>query len=144
MFKADSGKRIIRLSQEYAVTLTFHPKVRKFTAEEQYELYAHQTVQYVQQLFPNCKLSLICELTKTFDIHLHGIIQFDLLNIRTNQNMPKMFRDKFRNHSYIGFVLLKVITDDTVWFDYITKSLTDFESDTGKYPVLCDNHKILK
>lgn len=136
MFKADLGKRAIKHTQQYAITLTLHPKVRKMNAEEQYEEYAHQCVSELKRLFSNCKLTLICEMTKTFDIHFHGVISFDMATLRSNQNVPKMFRDSFRNHKYIGFVLLKVIDNQSVWNEYIMKSLKDFEKDTGKFPLL--------
>jgi len=142
MFKADFGITPIKWSQQYACTLTLHPKVRKYTAEEQYEMFAHQLVNVLQTKFPNIKLTLVCELTKTYDIHFHGIISFDLSSLRKNQNLARMFRDTFRGHPYIGFVLLKQITEDVVWNEYILKSTADFETDINKYPVLIDNHKI--
>lgn len=143
MFKADLGKSVIKHSQQYAITLTLHPKVRKMIAELQYEAYAHQTVGEIQKFFPNCKTTLFVELTKTFDIHFHGKISFDMRTLRSNQNVPRMFRDVFRDHKYIGFVLLKPITDQSVWDEYITKSSNDFEKDTGKFPMLINEHHVL-
>lgn len=131
----------VRYTQQYAVTITMHPKVRKYTAEEQYERFAHTVViESLQKLFPSSKITLVCELTKSHDLHFHGIISFNLALLRANQNVPRWFRDKFRNHATVGFVLLKVIDNQEIWLDYILKTVTAFKEDLKLNPILIDEH----
>lgn len=128
-------------SQHYACTITLQPKTRKLSAEDQYEKYAHEVVLYdLQKIFPRCKLTLVAELTKSYDLHFHGIIQFDRRYIRKNQCIERMFRDRLRLHPIIGFVMLKVITDHNIWLDYITKSQDDFKQDLLLNPVIVDDY----
>lgn len=130
-------------SQKYAVTFTLHPKVRRFSAEEQYEKYAHQVVsQYVSTVFPGCKMSLVAELTKSYDLHFHGIIQFNMSQLRANCNVPRWFREKFRNHPVIGFVCLKAMTEDSIWIEYISKALKEFKDDLNLNPVITDDYNL--
>lgn len=115
----------------YAVTITLKPQVRRDTAEYQYDKYASYVVTTIKELFPECILTLVCELTKSFDIHFHGTICFKKSKMRGNVvNVPKWFSDKFRGNKTIGYVLLKVVDDSVKWNDYIMKSITEFEATT--------------
>jgi len=139
MFTADSPK----YSQDYAITVTLHPKVRKFTAEQQYDKFAHDVVLIeLLKLFPKSRLSLVCELTKSYDIHFHGIISFNMALLKANTNVPRWFRDKFRNQSIIGFVLCKVIDNKDVWIEYILKSLPEFNKDMQRQGLITDDYGI--
>lgn len=135
MFSAD----LVKYSQKYAITLTLHPKVRKYDAETQYSMYAHEVVLYsLRKLFPQCKLLLVAELTKSFDLHFHGIFQF--ANPSRNANLMRRFRDALRNHPIIGFCCIKVIENDDVWQEYVYKDVANFKLDVGLNPVIVDDY----
>lgn len=133
----------ISYSWKYALTLTLLPKVRTMTAEEQMSRYRQEIVPILRKFFPNCKLTIVAELTKTYDVHFHGTIQFDMTHMRGIVNPCRYFRDKFRRHKLIGFVLLKVIDNEDIWKDYISKGLKEFYADTGEPPVLVDDDGML-
>lgn len=130
-------------SQKYALTITYLPKIRKYGTEEQYARYTHDTIKYIQSKFLGTVMSVVCELTKSYDIHLHGIIQFNMMGLRRNINICRYFRDAFRNHPYIGYVLLKPIEDEVGWINYLQKHIEDFERDVGKQPILIDDYDLL-
>lgn len=130
-------------SCKYAMTITFHPRVRKYGTEEQYERYAHATIKYLQEMFPGCAMSVVCELTKSYDIHLHGVIRFNLLVMRKKCRIDRMFRDAFRVHPYIGFVMLKQIEDEVGWLNYLQKNIKEFEDDVKRQPILIDDFDVL-
>lgn len=142
MFKGEKPLVKSKLTQCYALTVTLQPKARLDSAKQQYETFAPLVEQQLRAKFPNCKLTLVAELTKSFDIHFHGIIQFDLLCLGKVQNIPRYFRDMFRRHNKIGFVLLKVMTDEKVWLDYIGKALDEFYLDVGEQAIVCNDHDI--
>lgn len=126
-------------TQEYAVTVTLLPKVRKYTAVEQYDKYASEVVAFITQTFPLSKLTLVCELTKSFDIHFHGSIRFSLNAIKNVKNICRFFTDKFRKHAFIGYVCIKVVDNEPVWRQYISKTLKEFSDDVGRRPILRDD-----
>lgn len=81
--------------------------------------------------------TLHCEMTKSFDLHFHGTINFLMSNIpKQVRNMPKWFSDKFRSDKIIGYVLLKVVTDSQIWDAYCIKTSNDFEESTGRQALL--------
>jgi len=146
MFTADFalGKIIPKFTQEYAVTVTLLPKCRIYTTHEQYLKYANYILQIIDGLFPGNKLTMVCEMTKSYDLHFHGIITFDQSCIRSGVNVPRWFRDKFRNHPIIGFVLLKVITEREIWIDYLKKDISHFQGDLNVHPCIRDDFDIIR
>jgi len=144
MFKGEKQISVTKLTQPYALTVTLLPKARLYSAKQQYQTYAPIIEQQLRAKFPNCRLTLVAELTKTFDIHFHGIIQFDMLYLGKVVNIPRYFRDMFRRHSHIGFVLLKVITEDVIWIDYLKKSIDEFYSDLNEQSTICDDNRYLE
>jgi len=128
MFNGDLGEKVY--TQSYACTITLKPAVRRDTCEEQYDKYASYVVNTIKERYPGCMLKLMCEMTKSYDLHFHGTVNFKI-NKRIH-NLYKHFSDSFRGDKIIGFVLLKVITEDTVWDEYIMKSKDDFETTTGR------------
>lgn len=117
----------------YACTITLKPVVRRDSCEIQYDKYTSYVVKTIKDRYPNCLLKLMCEMTKSYDLHFHGTISF-MLKHKTSRikNYLKHFSDSFRGDKIIGFVLLKHIDNDKVWDEYITKSINDFESTTGR------------
>lgn len=121
----------------YAVTITLKPTVRRYTAEQQYDRFSEYVVKQIKEYFPGCLLTLCVELTKSYDIHFHGTINFKISEIpKQVRNYPKWFSDKFRGDKIIGFTLLKVITEHDVWNEYIHKTNVQFTEDTNREPII--------
>jgi len=128
----------IPYTQKYAFTITLHPKVRRLGSEAQYHAYSWPVCDFIQKKFPKCRLYMVTELTTSFDLHFHGVIQFDRSQLRKNQNMPRYFREAFRGHVFIGFVLLKPIDDEVKWLEYCIKTEKEFKIDMNLNPLIID------
>lgn len=121
-------------TQGYAFTITLKPHVRKMTCEEQYDKFTPYVIKTLEGFYPNCLYTMVGEMTKSYDLHFHGIIKF-----QTNKrikNLLKHFCDTFRGDKIIGFVLLKVMDDDQGWLTYMGKALDEFQASTGREPII--------
>jgi len=135
MFNAGKGED--SYTWQYAVTITLKPQVRRDPCETQYDKYVPHIINQIKTNFPMALCTLHCEMTKSFDLHLHGTISFLKKNIpKQVRNMPKWFSDKFRADKIIGYVLLKVVTDSAGWEEYLIKASNDFEESTGRQALL--------
>lgn len=122
-------------TQGYAFTITLKPHVRKMTCEEQYDFCTSYVTKTLKGFYPNCLLSMVAEMTKSYDLHFHGIIKFYNLN-NGIKNISKHFTDRFRGDKIIGYVLLKVMDDDEGWKTYLRKALCEFEASTNRKPII--------
>jgi len=124
---------MIPYSFEYSFTITLRPRFYKKTAEEQYDDIIPHIIK-IMDLLSN-KYTLIAELTKCYNIHLHGSIKFRL----TSKNLCKYFHDAFRNDTYVGFVNIRQTMDDSTWHDYISKDFTKTYNALSRRPILRDH-----
>lgn len=99
-------------SQCYALTLTLKPHNYRFTIEEQYE-----KLNIEIKKLDKCKLTIVAEITKTYNIHAHGFIKLNS-NIKDNK---KYIYDTFRKSKVIGFLYIKDVDDHVKWLSYILK-----------------------
>jgi hypothetical protein len=83
------------------------------------------------------KLSLICELTQSSNIHCHGIIQVIKKDI--NKSDIYNLNNTFRRLEYIGFVCIKPITTLDDWLKYCTK---DTPNKDIRYPIIVDDFEV--
>lgn len=129
MLSAENG-----WTQGYAFTITLKPHVRKMTCEEQYDKYTSYVTKTLESFYPNCLYTMVAEMTKSYDLHFHGIIKFKINN--RIKNLSKYFHDSFRGDKIIGYVLLKVMDDDKGWKTYLGKALEEFRASTGREPII--------
>lgn len=106
------------LSVDYAFTLTLRPKLFSKEPEMQYE----DTYQVVIKRFEMLatKYTIVAELTKAYNIHYHGIVQF---NLSDRKDCQKEFYKAFRNDVLIGFVNIRQIDNMGKWTEYIRKDV---------------------
>lgn len=155
-----------KFTQDYAITITLDPRIRKFSTNEQHNL----MTPYVERILKNtCVnaiadhkgkkpeeipkpiLTLVAEMTQSCDIHYHGVISFPM---EYNLRCPIMFvRNQFRKRytghpskmepkDYIGFILLKPIDDFDKWTEYFSKSIDDFKNRTKLGSIVCDDYEL--
>lgn len=104
-------------SIDYAFTITLKPAMYKKTFERQ----LHETAGGLIKIFKDCKISMVAELTQTFNIHYHGIISFDL---EVHGNDPvKVFFDRLRPFSKIGKSECKQLIHYETWTTYLNKDV---------------------
>jgi len=105
---------IIKYSVDYALTITLRPVMYMHVAQKQYDI----IVPEILSIFTECKLILVPELTKQYNVHFHGIINVPLCDGRDPQ---KWIHDKVRLHRKIGMICIKQITDYDIWLTYCMK-----------------------
>lgn len=108
-------------SFQYAITLTLKPTQYKKTPEEQYRLLEDALFEINHKCKSWLKMDILCELTKNYNIHAHGIFIFNLGNHKL-----KHVHNLFRDSKIFGFIYIKPIDNYNVWYDYITKSRLHF------------------
>jgi len=135
--------RFYKMSQNYALTITLNPRYRTIGSIEQFDQTGYRIGEILASKFPHCKLTLIAEFTKSYDIHYHGVISFDISHILKDENLCLIFRDTFRKDRMIGYVLLKPIDNQPVWNEYIRKDYIETKKYLGgKNPVIIDDYNI--
>lgn len=130
-------------SQSYAFTITLLPKFRKLSTKNQ----LHRTYEYILEFLAPHKVTMVYELTKSYDIHYHGIINFKK-DILKDRSAELYWYNKMRKSSTIGYTCLKVITDWNIWVDYLFKSHNEVKAimtaQTHLNPLLKDSHELGK
>lgn len=122
-------------SVDYAYTLTLRPKMYSKEPESQYD----ETYEYVRRKLSSLTqhYTLIAEITKSFNVHYHGVLKFELV--------PKMVCDKefhrcFRNDTYIGYVNISQIKNDVTWKEYLKKDLVHTLNSLNRRPLIWDTY----
>lgn len=147
-------------TQDYAITLTISNKLRKATEDPvaQYQALKEAIIMLRQEFCDDIKITIVPELTKNYDVHLHGIISIALANATYKKyscNIDYMIHRITRSKRYntvFGFCMMKPITDWDVWVAYVKKSLQETNKIikldymyNEKLPVfICDDYNIIK
>lgn len=119
---------------DLAITITIKPKYHKETIENQLDLLAVDAMQILNSL--SCPYSLIMELTKACNAHLHGVLRY--------VGHRRKIYDAFRNAKICGFIYVREIDDPVKWIDYITKDITRTRQCLYcREPILRDDLKII-
>lgn len=133
-------------SVDYAVTITLKPKMRRLNAEEQFARLAHYFVNH-WGVNKGIKATLIAELHKSYDVHLHGIISINLDSLDTKylKRPMRYVHDMFRKSDLVGYVVIKQVEHYNIWCEYIMKGLgvgNEVSEAIGAYPTILDDYKI--
>lgn len=129
----------LQYTQDYALTVTLQPKYHKLAVEEQYDLLNNRINDILKQN-RFVKITLIVELTKSFNIHGHGFIK-----IKLSRTSLRQMYDIFRNDKIIGYVYLKPIDDHVKWLDYTTKDIKQTMINClSRDPIIIDQFDYIK
>lgn len=121
---------------QYAFTLTLKPSLFSQTAESQFDATKDAVLLALARIAT--RFSLIGALTKTANLHYHGIIEFG----PGNASNTKLFYDTFRKVSSIGRMInITQIDDYPGWIDYLTKNLRESRS-LSRPALIHDQHGI--
>lgn len=130
---------------QYAVTFTLSRILRKLSSEDQYDVIRNHIYDDHKPLFHGWKLTLICELTRSFDVHLHGImnIEFMKLPIKYWRKPERHIQDIVKNNpKLLGFCCLKQMTDYNGWVSYFSKSLKDTKDILSRPSIIVDQFNV--
>lgn len=108
-------------SVKYAFTITLQPKLYRYKPEEQYDKTYMHIAKVLKAL--NSRVTLVAELTRSANIHYHGVIQF--INFKPKSNLTVSFHNAFRGDKYAGFIKIIPIDNESKWIEYISKDVTD-------------------
>lgn len=149
-----------KYSIEYAITITLHPSIRDLDTVAQYDTMRYIVRDHIKDMykkhFPKSvylpKVSLVCELTKSNDIHYHGTLQMPMN--KEIRDYPIWIRNVFRSNptkrnpikkdltKYLGYIVLKPITDAKIWTGYLCKTLQEFKERTNRMPIILDDCRL--
>lgn len=122
-------------SCELAITITLKPLMYKKTFEEQDSILRP----LILGMFKNCKLTLVWELTKTYNIHYHGMIQVPMH--LCNDPLKYIF-DRLRSCSKIGKCEVNQVVNYDLWISYLNKDIKMNEA-LGYYTKVIDEYDVL-
>lgn len=130
-------------SVDYAFTITLKPK-RMFQQEpeKQFDETMYHLVGLLESI--NSKYSMVIELTKSFNIHYHGVIKFPLHDNNGEYDCMKTFYSLFRKDSKIGYVYLKQVTEMSIWIEYLCKDLYKTNQCVGRPIIIKDDYNLFK
>lgn len=130
-----------KYSIDFAFTVTLKPNLYCDEPHQQYDKTYSQLIQILKSKgsFVTC----VAELTKSYNLHMHGIIKFDMKNVEhKSRNLMLRFTNLFRKHKLFGFVNIRQIDDFPKWKEYISKDIHETRSLLNRPPILIDNYEI--
>lgn len=114
-----------------AITITIRPSHYKDDLDTQY------TKSKIELAACPFLISLVCEVTKSCNLHFHGIIKCDPPKRGT---VKQSIHNYFRKCKYLGFIYLKEITDLPKWYEYIFKEYDQTKQELYFAPqIIIDN-----
>jgi len=119
-------------SSEFAITITLKPSMYAMEAVMQ-----RNAIQGIINSMQNCKMSLICELTQAYNIHLHGTIKVPLSG---KKDVQHIVHNMFRPFREIGFICVKQIDNYEHWQLYCLKDYKKTIDNIIEKPVIRDDN----
>lgn len=130
-------------SVDYAFTLTCKPQLYSQSIEQQFD----KAEDEIKDRFNKIKgykasFTVVCELTRSFNCHFHGIVKLVGNAIRPI-NFLRKFYDAFRGSKIIGHVFFKPVDNFLNWIEYIKKDIPYTYSNLKcRHPVIQNDYKI--
>lgn len=130
-------------SVNYSFTLTLRPKCYIHEPERQYD----DTYEYIRRKLSSLSqaFTIIAEVTKSYNVHYHGLISFyyndniKLVNNNINQrDFIKEFHKCFRNDTFVGYIKIDQMRDENNWKAYLKKDLEHTMNAINRRPLIWD------
>jgi hypothetical protein len=102
----------------HCITITLRPSSYDFDIDKQLLL----ALAELYDLKDEITFSLVVELTKAFNIHFHGIVEYKGF---TNQSHLRLLHYAFRAKKVIGHVCIKPMSDIEGWRTYMYKDIEE-------------------
>jgi len=119
---------------DYFFTITLRPVMYKKDIDEQYDISVNQLLTELKIL--SDKITLVVELTKQMNVHMHGLIYSDKFTFR------RKFINAFRQSKIFGFVQLNPLYDKDKTRDYLIKDLSNSKILINRQPIIIDNYDL--
>lgn len=116
----------------YFFTITLQPNLYKLTADEQYDKTTPELIVMLKLLSE--KFTLVTELTKSLNVHWHGIIQLG--------DKKNPFVNMFRGDKMFGFVNISPIRNESQVYEYIRKDLENTAKELNRRSILRDDYNV--
>lgn len=102
-----------------AVTFTLKPSVFTHCLDKQIQLSMSQIRDFID--CTNSSGFLIVELTKNYNVHFHSTMEL-MVPEKYLHKLEYYVKDYFRKSKIIGFIVVKPITDEIKWLQYMLKN----------------------
>lgn len=119
-------------SVDYFVTFTLRPTQYKHSIAVQLEKADYQILEFFEHM--NTEGILVFELTKSANIHYHGILSFRCDDHRLKR-LEFYIKDYFRKSSIIGFIDMSQVLDYNKTLTYLFKDYDDTKLFTECHPI---------
>lgn len=130
-------------SVQYAITLTCGYRLLKKPSFDQLSAleWIFENNYHNHPFDSKTKLTLVAELTKNQDVHLHGFVSVDRNRIPKSYrfNYIRYFKDKLKNNPDIGFSVIKTVDNYPKWKEYISKDIKTTFLTMGRTPIIRDD-----
>lgn len=117
---------------DYFFTVTLLPIMYKKDIDKQYDETANEL--YVSLKLLSEKITLVAELSKSFNVHYHGIIRLD--------GSKRKFVNMFRGDKKFGFVNLSPIKSESKVYAYISKDIKISTEELGRRAIIRDDYNV--
>jgi len=124
--------------ESLACTFTLKPSMYRFPIKDQYDKLKNELLN-LGSIFSK---SLVCELTNSGNLHLHGIISFSEGVTNGHGTFRQFVLERFRNSKVIGFICLKELSDKEGWINYCLKHYFITNKDLYFAPTVMFNDNI--
>lgn len=115
-------------------TVTLKPIMYKMDVDRQYDETANELTVYLKSISE--KLTIVAELTKSMNIHFHGIME--------TVHTKRQFINAFRNDKKFGFVQCTVMNNYEKCCEYIGKDIKETTEVVGRRAILIDNFSVFE
>lgn len=136
---------------EYAFTVTLRPKMYSYPASDQLALTARKLVLELGSLAGSNDFCVIAELTKTYNVHYHGIIRFPLGRfVRPMEAFHNFFRKLYASTPHNGCfaqggskgIDIRPVSDFNGWKEYLCKDMKESKVILKTGPIIYNGNKL--
>lgn len=113
-------------------TVTLKPIMYKVDIDKQYDETANELEVYLKSISE--KLTIVAEITKSFNVHYHGIMK--------GNTTKRQFINAFRNDKKFGFVQCTMLVHWEKCCQYISKEVAHTTQEIGRRAILRDDFDI--
>lgn len=115
------------------MTVTLLPKAFRLTPEEQYDEYVGKLMNRLLGL--SSRLFVVVELTRSYNLHFHLIVQFT----KKSKNHIGDVYNLFRRQTDFGYINISQVEDESSVIRYMLKDVEETYGSLSRKPIIC-NH----
>lgn len=133
-------EKMTSFSVDYSLTITLRPKCYTKEPEQQFD----DTYEHVRRKLYSLTehFTLVAEVTKSFNVHYHAILKFEIDNSKPSVTYLKEIYKCFRNDDLVGFIKCEQTLGRVSWISYLKKDLFHTYNSINRRPIIYDDYDI--